>query len=218
MTSTDTITLQDAFYSLSLEKRMPDADLLEEYVRLYPDYATELTDFAIELALDALRDTEVEDVSEERAGVTSPAVSKAMSRFENRLHETRRESDVQTESKKEQERTGPVENPFERLSRTEIREVTSKLKANGAFVAKLRDRLIDPADMTEGFLKEVAGALNTPTDDVRAHLFAIPSTDRVALQFFRSESKPDHLIRQSFADAVRTSGLTDEQQDFLLGL
>ena len=47
--------LREAFYALSMAQRIPDAELLDDVVRRYPIYANELTEFAIELALDALR-------------------------------------------------------------------------------------------------------------------------------------------------------------------
>jgi len=40
-------TLSDALYELSLAQRVPDAPLLDEFVRRYPEYADDLTDFAI---------------------------------------------------------------------------------------------------------------------------------------------------------------------------
>ena len=46
--------LRDAMYAMSLAKPVPDAELLDEYVRLYPEHAEALTEFAVELAVDAL--------------------------------------------------------------------------------------------------------------------------------------------------------------------
>jgi hypothetical protein len=45
--------LRNAFYELALAERAPDAELLDDFIRRYPEHATELTEFAIELALDA---------------------------------------------------------------------------------------------------------------------------------------------------------------------
>ena len=55
MTATKTnASLQDAMYALSLAKRVPDAELLDEFVRQYPQHADALTEFAIELTRDAM--------------------------------------------------------------------------------------------------------------------------------------------------------------------
>ena len=39
-------TLRDALYELSLARQVPDATLLDEFVRRYPEHAEDLTDFA----------------------------------------------------------------------------------------------------------------------------------------------------------------------------
>ena len=51
--SNSSMPLRDVLYSFSLAKSVPDAELLDEYVRSYPEYAAELTDFAIEMIIDA---------------------------------------------------------------------------------------------------------------------------------------------------------------------
>src|SRR5688500_7734098 len=83
-TNIEPSSLQDAKYYLSLCKPSPDAELLDELVRRFPQHAKELTDFAIDLALDAAGESEDSpiEVSEEM----SSAVAKAMSRFNNRLY------------------------------------------------------------------------------------------------------------------------------------
>src|ERR1700738_704686 len=87
--------LQDAFYALSLAKPAPNADALDELVRRYPEFATELTEMAVELALDALCDDE--DGQESAAtSDTSSMVLKAMSRFHNRLHAVKAEPHTST--------------------------------------------------------------------------------------------------------------------------
>src|SRR5580658_5044338 len=87
-TATMPTPLRDVLYAFSLAKPIPDADLLEEFTRRYPEHAIELTDFAIELAVDAMRgheDAEPDLVDD----AVSPAVSRAMSAFQNRLFEVR---------------------------------------------------------------------------------------------------------------------------------
>ena len=75
--------LRDVLYAFSLAKPVPDARLLDEFVRRYPEHAAEITDFAIELAIDAARGND--DNTEDAEPAVSPAVSRAMSRFQNRL-------------------------------------------------------------------------------------------------------------------------------------
>ena len=47
--------LREAFYALSAAQEIPDARLLDDLVRQHPQYGAELTEFAIALAVDALR-------------------------------------------------------------------------------------------------------------------------------------------------------------------
>jgi hypothetical protein len=55
MINTVTQTSQrDVMYAMSLAKAVPDAELLDEFARRYPQHAVALTEFAIELAIDSL--------------------------------------------------------------------------------------------------------------------------------------------------------------------
>lgn len=84
----DDALLQDALYELSLAKPAPDASVLEDLVRSYPQFAQELTEAAVELRLDALKGRDEEPL-ETNPEETRNAVLKAMSRFHNRLHAQR---------------------------------------------------------------------------------------------------------------------------------
>ena len=44
-TSNSTAQLRDVLYAFSLAKPVPDAPLLDEFVKRYPQYAAEITDF-----------------------------------------------------------------------------------------------------------------------------------------------------------------------------
>ena len=80
-------TLREALYSLAVAKEIPDAGVLDDVVRRFPQYGNELTEFAIAIGIDALRgdvDVGVAQI-EIDPDAPSPAVSRAMSRFQNRL-------------------------------------------------------------------------------------------------------------------------------------
>lgn len=76
--------LRDAMYELSMAKPVPDATLLDDVVMRFPEHASVLTEFAIELALDTLRGDAAIDEAEASVDLekVSPAVSRAMSRFQ----------------------------------------------------------------------------------------------------------------------------------------
>ena len=202
-------SLHDALYALALAKPVPDAAVLDDLVRRYPHYAVQLTDMAVELALEALADRDEKPTLGDISG-TSPAVGRAMSRFQNRLYavtKARRPANTAPESP----------NPFATLGRAELRGLGSRLGGNTVFAMKLRDRVIDPDTMTEGFRRHIAETMRAPLDVVIAHFAA--RSELAAHAHYKAEQKPEiGKKKQSFEEAVRSSGLTPEQQAFLLSL
>lgn len=204
--------LNDVLYEFSLAKDMPDAELLEEFVRRYPAYAGPLTDLAVGIALDSTRDDD--DEAESAAPEVSPAVSRAMSRFQNRLFEVQQKpavSAVRTESA-----AASVVNPFAGLGRQEYRALAERIHSNTVFVGMLRDRQIDPNTMTPGFKRRVADEVQVSEELLIAH-WSVQSEVGIR-QFYKAEEKPQAGPKLSFEDAVRQSGLTEEQQSYLLSL
>ena len=209
--------LREALYVLSMAETVPDAQVLDDVVRQYPQFADELTDFAIELALDSLRGSGSEGGEEfvDPSNV-SPAVSRAMSRFHNRLFALRRAEEML--SAVGTLPAGSGDNPFASLSRPEFRALAGRIGANTVFVAKLRDRQIDPTTMTDGFKGRVSNELKVSVDMLSAHFAATGVAAGASHQFYKADAKPKHDQRQSFVDAVKSSGLADEEQRHLLSL
>ena len=83
---------------------------------------------------------------------------------------------------------------------------------------KLRDRMIEPDTVISrtGFCQKVAEELGEPLDFVIGHFRGEQAIARG--QHFKADEKPALTKRESFEDAVRNSGLTPEQQSYLLGL
>ena len=204
-------------YSLSSEAGTRPGDLLDEYIRRHPEFADELTEFAIDLAVYALRPTR--PVPTPDCGVKetkrSSAVSIGMSSFQNRLHTLREEATLPSKGKVT--RAASVSNPFEPLTKSAIRKLAQELHSNTVFVGKLRDRLIKPATFTDGFIGRVSELMDWQPETVRTHLFAAPLV-MACQQYFKSDQKPQVLEQQTFEEAVRGAGLTEEQQEYLLGL
>src|SRR4051794_22299473 len=131
MTATQT-SLRDAMYAMSLAKAVPDAELLDEFARRYPQHADALTEFAIELAIDSLmQNSDEEDVPVD-ADTMSPIVSRVMSQFENKLYERRRAGAAPPPAPAT---TTSVANPFADLDRQEFRGLVSRLDVSNAFVS-----------------------------------------------------------------------------------
>ena len=203
--------LRQALYVLAMAKDVPDAQVLDDVVRQYPQFADELVGFAVELALDSLRETVPAKTQEAvDPGNVSLAVSRAISRFHNRLHALRQAAKTTTAAPVLP--SEPVENPFAGLSRTEFRALAERIRVNTAFVIKLRDRQIDPETIPDDFKRLVADELGVPVNLLADHFAATTRESGASRQFYKAEDKPKDDQRQSFADAVRNSGLTDEAQ------
>ena len=212
---TNPAALREALYVLSVGQQVPDAKFLDDVVRQYPEFGEELTAFAIAIAVDALRGERVVGDEEQviDPSMVSPAVSRAMSHFQNRLHAVTADESVATSVSAD---VGEAHNPFVDLTRGEFRALAYGLNANRVFVVKLRDRQIEASTMTIGFQSRVADELNVPVDVVVAH-FAARQTSPVR-QLFKSDGKPAAGARQRFKEAVRSSGLSEAQQRYLLEL
>jgi hypothetical protein len=201
--------IRTVLYELTLAKPAPDAALVDEFVRDYPEYAAELTEYAIELALDAIAvQSEPVDLP---VATTTPSVSRAMSRFHTRLHAVRKATDAEAAAV-----ALAVENPFATLNRSAMRALAQRLHANTVFVMKLRDRLIAGDTMTESFLRRIADELGILREHIVAH-FAAPASIQSSAHF-KADTKPAAGEKQTFEEAVRSCGLTPEQQHFLLNL
>jgi hypothetical protein len=209
------VQLRDALYALSLAQRVPDADLLDAMTRRYPEHAEALTEFAIELAIDAL--TDVDDTGDTEAVMApasvSPVVSRAMSRFQNRRHAV---AQTGTEQGKIEFKSADAVNPFSHMDRQAFRAFAGRIGANNVFVQKLRDRQIEPETLTPGFKQWMADELPAPLDVVVAHFATGGGVSAGASQFFKADGKPDPTKRQTFAEAVASSGLSEAQQQRLL--
>jgi hypothetical protein len=213
MTATNQpMPLRDVLYAFSVAQPVPDARLLDEFVRRYPEHSAEITDFAIELAIDAARGDNAN--AQGADSIVSPAVSRAMSRFQNRLFAVRQGEVAGSTSSPIV--SASVANPFAALDRIAFRGLANRLNANTLFVAKLRDRQIDPNTMTMGFRKRMADELNVAIDVIVAHFAA--QTETGSRQFYKAEQKPTVVGQQTFEDAVRSSGLTAEQQRDLMSM
>ena len=206
--------LRDVLYEFSLAKCVPDAELLDDFVRRFPQYADSLTEFAIELAMDALQPKpEVVTKAAIDPNHVSPVVSRAMSRFHNRLHAVR-QATKPASNRTASPKVADAPNPFAELNRAAFRALAKEIGATAVFVTKLRDRQIKPETIPNSFLQCLADALNTPLDLVTAYL-AAPSTS-TSRQFYKADDKPDDSQQQSFVEAVKNSELSEDQQHQLL--
>lgn len=202
--------LSDVLYALALAMPVPDARTLDDFVRRYPEHADALTEFAVELALEPDRAEEEDGEVDASADAVSPAVSRAISHFHNVAFDLEKAAGGTA--------AAAVTNPLSGLSRDDFRGFASRLGVNSTFAIKLRDRLIEPETIMNrpGFCQAAADAALVPLDVMVAHLRAPSAISAQA--HYKAEGKPGVTAKESFEDAVRRSGLTEEQQRRLLNL
>jgi hypothetical protein len=218
------VSLRDALYELAAGKETLNAEVLDDVVRKYPKYAEELTSFAVELALSALREkaAEAAEAAIDYDGKVSDVVSRALSRFHNRRHAVKTAGSAEESTRGASSSTTSlfipeeVFNPFSSMSRETFRDVAKRMNANPLFMTKVRERQIEPSTITDGFRRRLASEVGVPLEVIAAHLAAAPATS--THQRFKADDKPQIGAKQSFEEAVRTSSLTEEQQRHLLSL
>jgi hypothetical protein len=212
-------TASDVLYELSiaLDEGTRPGDILDDFIRHFPKYSAELTEYAIDAAIYALR-PEPSAAKLDCAPASeklSPAVSRGISRFQNRLHALRREAPSAIDAKK---RTVTTDfNPFASLDKKSFRALATSLRANNVLVAKLRDRLIDSKTINVGFVQRLSELMATPIQVIADHLNGSAQVS-FSNQFYKSEEKPHAPAQQTFEEAVRGAGLSKEDEAYLLGL
>jgi hypothetical protein len=207
--------LREALYELSMAKEVPDKALLDDLVRRYPQLGEEITEYAVALAIDAVREREVAEAEQAiDFDNVSPMVQEAMQQFQDRLFPPQSTAGPAAPPVRVAARVADPPNPFSSLDRRGFRALAERLHANPVFVCKLRDRQIDPDTIPLTFQQRVADELETPLELVQAHFAARQSMQGV--QYFKADAKPVVGAQQSFEEAVRSSDLTEEQQDALL--
>ncbi len=183
--------LQDVFQELMERGERPDAALLEDFTQRYPQFAAEITDFAVEWVLqDELPAEDPETESDE-----TTAVPAALARAQERL----------AELKTQVPEDATVADPFAGRSPTELKEIAANLGLDKTLIAKLRDRKIESESIPDSLRQSLAGELQVPIEVVAAHL-SRPATIYAGTSF-KASGKPEVGPKETFTDAVRRSTL-----------
>ncbi len=208
---------QDAIQELIEAGRSPDAELVEGVVSQYPEFASEITEFAVELALDMLVNKDDVQLAPVNLEEVSPMVARAISNFENELFLRDQELAKETESSMIAPEVKMID-PFSSMDRKSFRAFVTDIQASTVFAIKVRDRQIRLATIPLRYLEMIADSLRIPFDQLREYLSQRNGRLAHGTQFFKADDGPNHDLQQSFDDAVADSGMTDMQQQFLLGL
>ena len=219
------VSLSDALYEFSLANHMPDAELLDQFVRRFPQHADALVDFAIEIVMDVLAEHSNDIVEDDvvEIGNVSPTVSRVLSRFHNSLYQAKKSIAEERPPSTTEAQSVPrsnlasIKNPFSDLSRAHFRNAAQNIGVNSAFMVKLRDRQIEFKTIPNSFHQQVADEIRMPIKDVIAYL-AETETPSSVRQFYKADGKPKIGLKQTFREAVLSSGLDEDKQRYLLGL
>jgi hypothetical protein len=201
----ETPTLQNALYELTRDNEIPTPEALERSSRQYPQFAEALTEFAISLVLGVADD----DRRHVETDAERNLVSKAMSNFQNGLYDLMH-GPLEAASPSGVPNANEVEDLFAKMDKKGFRALVTRLDATSVFVMKIRDRQIRPETMSKGCLGWIAREIGTVPEHLVAHL-SMPAQVQAGVRW-KSDVKPTAPGKQSFEEAVRSSGLSEEQQ------
>ena len=112
--------------------------------------------------------------------------------------------------------TAGAPNPFATHDKFGLKGVARNFGCNLNFLGRLKDRLVRTEDMSAGFLACLAEALGTGADLLAEFLSGPPQVP--AAVRFKSDGKPEVSKKQSLAEAIENSGLTEDQKRHLRSL
>lgn len=173
-------------------------DRLRDFSKRYPELSEDFTELAQELALMEKAPWPDAFEGDEEAG------RNALARF----------ADIEAEFVKRLPERHPV--PFAGFSVKDYRAVAASLGVNTSFVQRLRDRLIQVEDFSNGLLEAIAAAVGTNLEAMRDFLAGAPPTP--ATRMFKADEKPTDAEKQSLQQALDDAGLDEDQKRRLLSL
>ncbi len=182
-------SLQDVLQELVATVDRPDEVALEDFVGRYPQFAAELTDFAVEWVLQ-----ETLEATEPTGEPAASAVPEAMRRFRDTLAEHQ----------------APAADPFADSSPADLARIAGALRLDKTILAKLRDRKIVAETVPDTLLEGLCGELAIQPQVMAAHL-AAPARLHAGVSF-KAAAPPRSGPKETFAEAVRRSTLAAEDK------
>lgn len=190
-------TLDDVLHEFVAENDRPTAENIQKWVAYYPHFEKELVDFAATWA-EQLVLPEAPDLGDASERVL---IDRAMSHVQNMAYHT---SGAQAES--------PIQNLTGEAQRAgmDSQEFAKACGLDLALVSKLNSRMIEPATIPGSLVRHVARLIDRSFDAV-ANYLAMPPRN-LAGNAYLARAKPSSFGRQSFADAVNASSLSDAEK------
>lgn len=183
---------EEVLLAFSVEPQR-DRATLERYLAEYPEHTSALVDCALELMM---QPTEISPI-----WLADSAVEAGWQQFRAQLG-SRNEA--------------TAESPFAKLSPSAFKNLALRLGINNLLLLRIRDRGLRAASIPGAFMRLLATELGAPLKEVVDYL-AGPAC-LAPSSAFRSAGKPVAGTQVDFAEAVKASQLTAEQQKKLLAM
>lgn len=201
MTTSTAPSAQDILMSFAAEGE-PTPRRLEAFAKEHPTLRRELTELAVEMVLEPSRPLPASDTSTKRA------VSSAWARFH-----------AATKPSRETPASIGAMTPasvFAGISGPAFPRLAARIGVSPAFLIKVRDGLIQAAGFPRALIELIAAEVGHEAAVVRA-LLERPASIPLGTMA-KADGKPEAGLKQTFAQAVETSGLSAEQRQRLLAM
>lgn len=176
----------------------PTPRRLEAFIGEHPDLRRQLTDLAVEMVLEPARVPEPADAA------TARVVASAVARFQTRANGN------------PASRGAPAANVFGTFVGPAFPRLAARLGVTPAFLIKVRDGLVAAAGFPDALVQAIAREVGHAPEVVQA-LLERPASMPAGTMAKASE-KPSVGAKQSFEEAVATSGLDEAQRRRLLDM
>ena len=195
-------TLDDALNTYVEMNNRPTAENLKEWVRRYPQFREDLSEFAVAWAEELILPTAAEIGAEVEKVLVDRAMSHVLNVSYSRDLETLRETTTDD----------PVHSLTGDANRvgTKPAELARVCRLDLGLLSKLNSRQIQPWTIPAELVGMLADQLNKTVAALKIFLAGPP---RAAIgKAYLSRGKPTASPQQSFAEAVQQSSLSDEEK------
>ncbi|MCP5366743.1 MAG: hypothetical protein H6907_10060 [Hyphomicrobiales bacterium] len=196
------MTLDDVLNEFVAENDRPTAQSLEEWAGRYPQYRRELVDFAAAWAEQLVLPAAPELGPEAEKAL----IDRTMSHVLNVAYEHNEQEQGESQS------DDPIDSLTGQAQRAgmDALEFAKSCGLDLALISKLNSRQIEPRTIPARLIRHIARLLGKAVSAVTAYLALPPQA--LAGRAFLARGKPAGAGRQNFADAVRSSSLSEAEK------
>jgi hypothetical protein len=201
MTQNREPTLDDVLNEFVAAYEKPTREALEQWAARYPQFRSELIDFAASWVEQlVLPPTPAPSAEEEKL-----LIDRAMSHVQNVVFKRDQSAPEQIESRSINSLTGEAIR-----AGMNAQEFAKACDLDLALVTKLNNQQIRPLSIPARLVSQIARLLSASVDAVSEYLAGPPQA--LAQRSFLARGKPQSVEQQSFADAVRASSLSEMEK------